>query len=73
MAYHDFLTGLPNQRLFYEKLEQELIISQTLQQQLTIMLLDLDRFKYVNDTLGHSIGDKLLKQISNRLNNMSWG
>ncbi len=67
LAYHDFLTGLPNQRLFLKKLEQELVISKALQQPLTIMLIDLDRFKYVNDTLGHSIGDKLLKKISNRL------
>ena len=67
LAYHDFLTDLPNQRLFNEKLEQELIISKTLQQQLTVMVLDLDRFKYVNDSLGHSIGDKLLKKISKRL------
>ncbi|WP_428909990.1 EAL domain-containing protein [Niallia sp. Krafla_26] len=66
MAYHDFLTGLPNQRLFYKKLEQELIISKTLQQPLTVMMLDLDRFKYVNDTLGHSIGNQLLQQASKR-------
>ena len=67
LAYHDFLTDLPNRRLFHKKLEQALIISKTLQQKLTVMYLDLDRFKYVNDTLGHSIGDKLLKQISIRL------
>ena len=73
LAYHDSLTGLPNQRLFKKKLEQELIISKTLQQQLAVMVLDLDRFKYVNDTLGHSIGDELLKKISKRLNNVSWG
>lgn len=67
MAYHDFLTSLPNQRLFYEKLEQELIISKALKQPLTVMMLDLDRFKYVNDTLGHSLGNELLKEIAARL------
>ncbi len=67
LAYHDPLTDLPNRRLFKEKLEQELIISKTLQQKLAVMILDLDRFKYVNDTLGHPVGDKLLKQISARL------
>jgi len=67
LAYHDFLTGLPNKRLFYEKLKQELVISKTSQQKLAVMVLDLDRFKYVNDTLGHFIGDKLLQKVSKRL------
>jgi diguanylate cyclase (GGDEF)-like protein/PAS domain S-box-containing protein len=67
LAYHDPLTDLPNGRLFQEKLEQELIVSKTLQQKLAVMMVDLDRFKYVNDTLGHPVGDKLLKQISVRL------
>ncbi|MFK2825228.1 EAL domain-containing protein [Bacillus sp. B190/17] len=68
LAYHDPLTELPNRRFFQEKLEENLIISNTLQQKLAVMYLDLDRFKYINDTLGHSIGDKLLQQISKRLN-----
>ncbi|MEH7180171.1 sensor domain-containing protein [Neobacillus vireti] len=67
LAYHDFLTELPNQRLLNKKLEQALITSKRLQQKLSVMFLDLDRFKYVNDTLGHSIGDKLLKEVSERL------
>ena len=67
LAYHDPLTDLPNRRFFQEKLEQALVISRTLQQKLAVMYLDLDRFKYVNDTLGHPVGDKLLKQISIRL------
>ena len=67
LAYHDTLTDLPNRRLFQESLEQTLEISKTLQQKLAVILFDLDRFKYVNDTLGHPVGDKLLQQISARL------
>ncbi|WP_170289680.1 EAL domain-containing protein [Cytobacillus depressus] len=67
LAYNDSLTDLPNRRFFHEKLENELIISKTLQQKFAIMYLDLDRFKYINDTLGHFVGDKLLIQISKRL------
>ncbi|MBP1931487.1 EAL domain-containing protein [Ammoniphilus resinae] len=67
LAYHDALTNLPNRRLFEEKLEQAILISNTLQQKIAIMYLDMDRFKYINDTLGHSVGDKLLTEISKRL------
>ena len=67
LAYHDPLTDLPNSRLYQERLKQELIISKSLEQKLAVMILDLDRFKYVNDTLGHPVGDKLLKSISTRL------
>ncbi|MEH7121867.1 EAL domain-containing protein [Bacillus sp. JJ1773] len=67
LAYHDSLTELPNRRFFQEKLEKELIISKALQQKMAVMFLDLDRFKYINDTLGHFVGDELLKLISKRL------
>lgn len=67
LAYHDSLTDLTNRRYFQEKLEEQLIISNTLQKKSGVMYLDLDRFKYINDTLGHFIGDKLLQQISKRL------
>ncbi|MFK2827151.1 EAL domain-containing protein [Bacillus sp. B190/17] len=63
----DPLTDLPNRKFFQEKLEKELIISKTLQQKFAVMFLDLDRFKYINDTLTHLAGDKLLKEISERL------
>ncbi|MGE8205689.1 EAL domain-containing protein [Heyndrickxia sp. NPDC080065] len=65
-AYHDELTGLSNRRCFNEELNMWLSMkSQT--NQLAIIFLDIDRFKYINDTLGHSKGDYLLKSISKRL------
>ncbi|MBP1931839.1 bifunctional diguanylate cyclase/phosphodiesterase [Ammoniphilus resinae] len=67
LAYHDALTNLPNRRLFEERLEQAIVIGNTLQQKMAVMYLDMDRFKYINDTLGHSIGDKLLTEIAKRL------
>lgn len=67
LAYHDYLTELPNRRMFEEQLDKQLKVSGFFNQKLAIMLIDLDRFKHVNDTLGHPIGDALLKQIAVRL------
>ncbi|QUG41574.1 EAL domain-containing protein [Psychrobacillus sp. INOP01] len=67
LAYYDQLTKLPNRKSFEETLEKELVIAKTLNQKLAIMYLDLDRFKYTNDTLGHRVGDELLIAISKRL------
>ncbi|MED1784482.1 EAL domain-containing protein [Brevibacillus fortis] len=67
LAYHDTLTGLPNRSLFQSKLEDSLVHASVQAQPLAILFLDLDRFKYINDTLGHSTGDSLLTQIANRL------
>lgn len=67
LANYDSLTRLPNRKLFQEKLEQAIIVGNTLNQKVAVMYLDLDRFKYINDTLGHTLGDKLLIQIANRL------
>lgn len=67
LANHDYLTELPNQRFFYKKLDEALHQCQQKRQSLTVMFIDLDRFKYVNDTLGHFIGDKLLQAVSVRL------
>jgi len=67
LAYHDTLTDLPNRRLFKEKLEQALKEAKHNQAKLAVMYLDLDNFKYINDTLGHGVGEELLKQFVHRV------
>ncbi|MEW5790515.1 MAG: putative bifunctional diguanylate cyclase/phosphodiesterase [Pseudomonadota bacterium] len=66
-AYHDALTGLPNRVLFKDRLEQALAYAHRHQQMLSVIFLDLDRFKNINDTLGHSVGDQLLQAVAYRL------
>jgi diguanylate cyclase (GGDEF)-like protein/PAS domain S-box-containing protein len=66
-AYHDSLTGLPNRLLFRDRLTIALAHAKRLETTVAVMFLDLDRFKFVNDTLGHSLGDELLRVISTRL------
>jgi len=70
LAYHDALTGLPNRRLFNDRLNLALAHTQRSQQKLAVMLFDLDHFKEVNDTLGHGVGDQLLQVVSERLTNL---
>jgi diguanylate cyclase (GGDEF)-like protein len=67
MAYHDSLTGLPNRKLFSDRLGIALIHAQRNQKKVGIAMLDLDNFKDVNDTLGHDAGDILLKAAAMRL------
>ncbi len=67
IAHHDNLTHLPNRLMFNERLEHAIKLTQRGEKQLALMLLDLDRFKLVNDTLGHLFGDKLLQQTAQRL------
>jgi len=67
MAYHDSLTGLPNRKLFSDRLGIALAQTQRNQKGVAISMLDLDNFKVVNDTLGHDVGDLLLKAAAERL------
>lgn len=67
MAYHDGLTNLPNRRYFNDYLSSKLSDSKQHHQTLSMLFLDMDRFKYINDSLGHLIGDRLLIEISQRL------
>jgi diguanylate cyclase (GGDEF)-like protein/PAS domain S-box-containing protein len=67
MATHDFLTNLPNRILLNDRLNMALAQARRHQQRICLMLLDLDYFKDINDTLGHSVGDKLLRVVGERL------
>ena len=67
LAQYDHLTGLVNRSLFRDRLVQAMARSKRMHQPIGLMLLDLDRFKAVNDTFGHDIGDELLKPVSERL------
>jgi len=67
MAHHDVLTGLLNRQLFLERLQELRGMASRLGRCMAVLYLDLDRFKSVNDTLGHAVGDKLLQMVANRL------
>jgi diguanylate cyclase (GGDEF)-like protein/PAS domain S-box-containing protein len=67
MAHHDALTGLPNRRLMQDRLHQAIMAARRKQRHVAVLFLDLDRFKVVNDSLGHDTGDFILKDIARRL------
>jgi diguanylate cyclase (GGDEF)-like protein/PAS domain S-box-containing protein len=67
LADHDALTGLPNRRLLEDRLTQALAQSQRNRKQTAVMFVDLDRFKHINDSLGHAAGDVVLKECAERL------
>lgn len=67
IAYHDELTDLPNRNLLIDRISNSIETAHRSKQKLGILFLDLDRFKAINDSLGHNIGDKLIQEVSKRL------
>ncbi|WP_051029597.1 sensor domain-containing protein [Brevibacillus massiliensis] len=67
LAYHDTLTELPNRRLFIERLHKEINQARRIKSELAVMFLDMDRFKDINDTWGHDVGDLILIEAAKRL------
>ncbi len=70
IAMHDSLTSLPNRALLMDRLNQAIMSTQRKKRSLALLMLDLDRFKEINDTLGHQTGDALLQQVGVRLRNV---
>ena len=67
LAYHDVLTDLPNRTLLYDRLQQAVLAAHRSGEPLTLLVMDLDRFKEINDTMGHAAGDRLLQLVATRL------
>jgi diguanylate cyclase (GGDEF)-like protein/PAS domain S-box-containing protein len=66
-AQHDLLTGLPNRLLLNDRINQSIAVARRKRKHVAVIFLDLDRLKYINDSLGHAIGDELLRSVSKRL------
>lgn len=70
LAFHDFLTGLPNRQMLKDHFQKCIIEAKKHNHMIGLMLIDLDRFKIINDTLGHHMGDKLLQEVANMLDKL---
>lgn len=70
LAYYDSLTGLPNRTMFMDRMDSALQKAVRIDKKVALFFLDVDRFKMINDSLGHSIGDELLKAIAHRVNSV---
>lgn len=70
MAYYDPLTGLPNRLLFYDRLKQATLLCERENKEVALLFIDLDKFKPVNDTYGHHVGDLLLQLVSSKIENL---
>ena len=66
-ATHDALSGLPNRTLLYDRIQQQIFVAEREKQKFALLFIDMDKFKNINDTLGHHYGDEMLKEISMRL------
>jgi diguanylate cyclase (GGDEF)-like protein/PAS domain S-box-containing protein len=66
-AHHDFLTGLPNRKLLNDRISQTILLASRSMKKAAVLFLDLDGFKHINDSLGHSIGDRVLQSVAKRL------
>jgi diguanylate cyclase (GGDEF)-like protein/PAS domain S-box-containing protein len=66
-AHHDFLTGLPNRKLLNDRVSQAILSATRSMKKVAVLFLDLDGFKHINDSLGHSIGDRVLQSVAKRL------
>ena len=67
LALYDGLTGLPNRVLFHSRVEDAIEVARRQDRQLSVLMVDVDRFKEINDTLGHSVGDEVLRAVAGRL------
>lgn len=67
LAHHDLLTGLPNRTLYLDRLGQQIRLAKRDRKELAVLFLDLDRFKPINDSYGHNVGDEVLKRVADRL------